>query len=79
MTMQTIVMMILALVVLGLLIYLGYKYILQAGEQGGKAALACRGTCKEQCASDERGVFGIGCPPEGSQQGDGRSYCCSKT
>jgi hypothetical protein len=78
MTLQTIVVMILALVVLGILLYLSYKYILQPGEAGSKTALSCRGECREQCAAGEQGVFGVGCPPQGAQPKDPRVYCCMK-
>ena len=79
MTVNTIVMMALALVVLAVLLFLTYKYVLKPGEQAG-ATGTCTGqggTCKASmdCGNpDERGLIGLGCPEQG--QPKEAVYCC---
>jgi len=74
-TIQVIIMMIVGLVVLGMLIYLGYKYILGPGEDIEKLG-SCKGQggqCKVQCSENEKSFYGIGCP---EKEGDPEEYCC---
>lgn len=62
-TINTIIKLVIGLVVLGMLIYLGYKYILGTGEQLGDIS-GCEGQggqCKASCAETERGMLGLGC------------------
>lgn len=62
-TINTIIKLVIGLVVLGMMIYLGYKYILGTGEQVG-ALSGCEsqgGQCKSTCAENERGLIGLGC------------------
>jgi len=74
-TINVIVMLVVGLVVVGMLIYLGYKYILGTGESVGKLG-SCEGQggqCKAQCAENEKSFLGIGCP---KKEGGTDKYCC---
>jgi hypothetical protein len=71
-----VVKLIIALVVMGILIFIAYKFILTPGEQAGSFASceAQKGTCTtlgSDCVGKK--VFGLGCPGNAlpSQQ-----YCC---
>lgn len=77
-TVQIVVMLVVALVVVGILIYIGYKYILGTGENVGELG-GCRGqggecvassqACKESKGDSARAMYGLGC--EGTTP-----YCC---
>ena len=78
-TIKTIIMLIVGLVVVGMLIYLGYKYILGTGESVGQL-----GTCSGQggrcvsgqCESGEKRFFGLGCPETEQDKSQNNRYCC---
>jgi len=78
-TVNTLVMMALALIVLGVLIYLSYKYIAKPGDEAGRAATCAGqgGTCKSACGENERGTFGLGCP--GNNDAKEAVYCCARS
>lgn len=78
-TIHTVIMLIVGLVVVGMLIYLGYKYILGTGESVGKLG-SCQGqgghcATKDGCAENEKAFFGMGCPESGDEN-DPKKYCC---
>jgi hypothetical protein len=77
MTMNVIVMMVVALVVLAMMIYLANKYILGTGKSAGELA-GCKAQhpdadCKEKCGANEQGFYKVGCPPKGEPD---KVYCC---
>jgi hypothetical protein len=76
-TINTIVVMALALIVLAVLLFLTYTYILKPGEQAG-ASSTCTGQgghCSASCdATKERGLLGLGCPEK--DQAATTVYCC---
>lgn len=78
-TVQIVIMLVVGLVVVGILIYLGYKYILGTGKNVGEL-----GTCTGQggkCVSgdcptpteDWDKFYGMGCP---TKQGGSEVWCC---
>jgi hypothetical protein len=74
-TIKIIIMLVIGLVVLGMMIYLGYKYILGTGEDIGQLG-SCEGQggqCKASCGENERKFFGLGCP---KQKGGSDKFCC---
>ena len=72
-------MLVIGLVVVGMLIYLGYRYILGTGESVGQL-----GTCTGQggdCVTREgacegRRMFGVGCPENEEDKNQDKNYCC---
>lgn len=79
MSINTIVMMVLALVVMAVLLFLTYKYVLKPGEQAGTAGTCAGqgGVCKVDCVEGERGVVGLGCP--GQNDAKSAIFCCTPT
>jgi hypothetical protein len=77
-TINTIVVMALALVVLAVLLFLTYKYIVKPGEQAGNTG-SCAGQggqCKETCDDKtERGLLGLGCTTKVGTE-DKSTWCC---
>ncbi len=77
-TVKLVVMLIVGLVVVGMLLYLGYKYILGTGESVGKLG-SCTGqggSCAASCNENtHQSIFGIGCPESGKAD-DPEKYCC---
>jgi hypothetical protein len=78
-TVKVVVMLVVGLVVVGMLLYLGYKYILGTGESVGQLG-SCQGqggTCmtKDACEQDttKQAFFGMGC---GKDANDPKKYCC---
>jgi hypothetical protein len=75
---NNVVKLVIALVVLAILIFIGYKYVLGPGEEAGgfgsceKQSGRCS-TLGEECAGKK--VFGLGCPREDKDLGNAR-YCC---
>lgn len=70
-TINTMIKLVIGLVVLGMLIYLGYKYILGTGESVGELT-GCAGQggqCKSTCSETEIGLLGLGCKA-------GARFCC---
>lgn len=70
-TINIIIKLIIGLVVLGMMIYLGYKYILGTGEQIGEMT-GCTGQgghCEPSCLDTERGLIGLGCKTN-------ERFCC---
>lgn len=61
---NVIVMMVIALIVLAVLLYLTYQYVFKPGEQAGAVGTCAGqgGTCKASCEGTERGLVGLGCP-----------------
>jgi hypothetical protein len=78
-TISTIIKLVIGLVVVGMLIYLGYRYILGTGESVGQL-----GTCTGQggdCVTREeacegRRMFGVGCPENEEDEKQDKNYCC---
>lgn len=79
MSINTIVVMVLALIVLAVLLFLTYKYVLKPGEQAGVTGTCAGqgGVCRMDCAEGERGVVGLGCP--GQNDPKAAIFCCSPT
>jgi hypothetical protein len=78
-TINTIMVMALALVVLAVLLFLTYKYIVKPGEQAGVSGTCAGqgGVCRETGCDDntERGLLGLGCTKKiGSD--DVATWCC---
>lgn len=76
-TVKVIVMLIVGLVVVGIMIYLGYKYILGTGKSIGGLG-SCEGQggeckAKSACTGNNRAFYGMGCPKE---KGGSDTYCC---
>lgn len=76
-TVKVIVMLIVGLVVVGIMIYLGYKYILGTGKSIGGLG-SCEGQggeCKAKgaCTPNEEQFYGMGCPPKDNENA---KYCC---
>jgi hypothetical protein len=75
---NNVVKLVIALVVLAILVYIGYKFVLGPGEEAGgfgdceKQAGSCT-TLGEACSGKK--VFGLGCPVEGKHLVNQR-YCC---
>ena len=62
-TISVIIKLVIGLVVLGMMIYMGYKYILGTGAQLDDIS-GCEGqggNCKPNCADNENGILGLGC------------------
>jgi len=74
-----VIMMALALVVLGVMLFLTYKYVYKGGQQAGEAGTCTGqgGTCKASCNDNERTVFGLGCPTQGLPSSN--VWCCTTT
>ena len=68
MSINTIIIMVLALVVLAVLLFLTYKYVVKPGEQAGAAGTCTgqRGYCADTCKDTERGLLGLGCVSTGT-------------
>lgn len=71
-TVRIIIMLVVGLVVVGILIYMGYKYILGTGKSVG-ALGSCKGqggSCEASCdAKTHESFFGMGCE-------EPKPYCC---
>ncbi|MEK6822308.1 MAG: hypothetical protein AABY13_00640 [Nanoarchaeota archaeon] len=78
MSINTIVVMVLALIVLAVVLFLTYKYILKGGEQaGGLGQCKAQGAgahCSDRCTDAERGFPGLGCPEQGAPEN--QVLCC---
>ena len=77
-TVKVIVMLIVGLVVVGIMIFLGYKYILGTGKSIGGLG-SCEGQggdCKAKgaCTQIEEQFYGMGCPGPDDNEDD--KYCC---
>jgi hypothetical protein len=76
-TVKLIIMLVVGLVVVGIMIYLGYKYILGTGRGVGELG-SCQGQggycddrgCPEK--SNHEAFYGMGCPTDDDQG----AYCC---
>jgi len=75
------VALVLALVVIAIMIYIGYKYL-----KGGGESIGALGGCEGQgghcvkvagCEIGERQFKGLGCPDDEGKVGEG--YCCMPT
>jgi len=78
-TINVVIKLVVGLVVVGILIYIGYKYILGTGESvGGLAQCSGQGgKCGLSCGTDEKSFPGMGCP----EKGDAATarVCCIKS
>ena len=79
-TVKVIVMLIVGLVVVGIMIYLGYKYILGTGKSIGGLG-SCEGQggncmAKGGCSPTEEQFYGLGCPSNDAEKKAEKNYCC---
>lgn len=80
-TVKVIVMLVVGLVVVGIMIYMGYKYILGTGKSVGALA-SCEGQggdCGDKSCtglSNRDAFLGMGCPSTDAEKTANKKYCC---
>ena len=79
-TVKVVIMLLIGLVVLGIMIYLGYKYVLGTGKEiGGMGTCTGQGghcvDAETPCGANEEKFYGLGCPKV-QDKPDTHRYCC---